>query len=169
MSIFIVGPMGAGKTTVGKILAKELGADFRDSDAELVSRTGADVGWILEIEGKEGFRNREIQVLEELTKLPNTVIATGAGCVTDPKIRKLLAARGVVIYLDTPLKVQHERVRADESRPLFKKGTDIMAELEKIHKERDVYYREVSDWVISTANMTSKGIVKEILGKVSTI
>src|SRR3990167_2363771 len=102
-NLFLIGPMGAGKSTIGKQLSRELKLDFYDSDQEIERRAGADIPWIFDVEGPEGFRLREEKIIEELTALPNIVLATGGGAVESSKIRSLLAARGTVIYLRASL------------------------------------------------------------------
>src|SRR5438270_798093 len=112
-NIFLVGPMGAGKSSVGKSLAKQLGLDFYDTDEEIEVRTGVDLAWIFDLEGEEGFRRREAAVVADLTKLSGVVLATGGGTVMTPENRTLLTARGAIVYLDVTLEHQHTRVVND--------------------------------------------------------
>lgn len=161
MRIFIVGPMGAGKTTVGKILAQELGLDFKDADEELEERAGADISWIFDLEGEEGLRERERKVIEDLTQINSMVLATGGGAVLDEDNRQALASRGHVVYLNTPLEVQVQRTRHGSDRPLLRDG-DRRETLERLREERDPLYREVADLVIDTGDKNSRAVVREI-------
>lgn len=166
MNVFIVGPMGAGKTTVGKLLAQDLGMDFKDSDMELEKRTGVDIGWIFDQEGEEGLRERESKILEELTRLTGTVIATGGGAANSKENRHLLAAHGTVIYLNTPLTLQYERTRHDESRPMLR-GGNREAILKRLQEERDPLYRDIADIIVDTSNKHSRAIAKEIVERLN--
>lgn len=153
--------MGAGKTTVGKLLAQDLGLDFKDADEELELQTGVDIGWIFDVEGEDGLRRRESEIIDQLSRMSSVVIATGGGAANSSENRHILSTRGSVIYLNTPLSLQYERTRHDQSRPLLRNGNrqEILANL---HAERDPLYREIADLVIDTGNKNSKAIVKEI-------
>ena len=118
-NIFLVGPMGAGKSSIGKQLAQQLKMEFVDTDRVIEERTGADIDWIFDLEGEEGFRLREEGIIEELTAMQGIVLATGGGAVISAKNRTLLAARGTVIYLETSIEQQLERTRRDKKRPLL--------------------------------------------------
>ena len=120
MNIFIVGPMGSGKTTVGKIVAGELFLAFHDTDETIEKSTGVSIDWIFDIEGENGFRKRETSILKDLVSLNSIVLATGGGIVIEEQNRELLASRGTVFYLHTPLKIQIERTAKDKDRPLLK-------------------------------------------------
>ena len=120
MNIFIVGPMGSGKTTVGKIVAGELFLDFHDTDARIEETTGVTIDWIFDIEGEAGFRKRETTTLKEMVALNSIVLATGGGIVIEEENRELLASRGTVFYLHTPLNIQVERTAKDKDRPLLR-------------------------------------------------
>ncbi|MDA9154485.1 shikimate kinase, partial [Gammaproteobacteria bacterium] len=119
MNIFIVGPMGSGKTTVGKIVANELFLEFHDTDATIEEKTGVTIDWIFDIEGEQGFRKRETLVLRDLVASNSIVLATGGGIVIEPENRELLASRGTVFYLHTPLNTQIDRTSKDKDRPLL--------------------------------------------------
>lgn len=160
-NIFLVGPMGAGKSTIGRKLAKQLKQTFHDSDSVIEERTGVTISTIFDIEGEEGFRKRENQVIEELTALSNIVLATGGGAVLNPDNRKLLSDRGTVIYLKADLKQLIKRTGRDQKRPLLQNG-DPAEQLEKILGEREPYYEEVADLIISSNRRTVKSIVQEI-------
>ena len=144
MNIYIVGPMGSGKSTVGKIVARSLFLDFLDSDEEIEKNSGASIDWIFDLEGEEGFRKRETDELEKIVQLNSHVVATGGGIILSDHNRNLLSARGVVIYLETPIKTQVERTSKDKDRPLLKNG-DPESILTKLNTEREHLYREVSD------------------------
>ena len=160
--LFIVGPMGVGKTTVGKLLAGELGLRFFDSDREIERRTGTNISWIFDVEGEKGFRDREEQVLEDLTNEDNVLIATGGGSVLRERNRENLKIRGLVIYLNADLTLLVKRTKDETKRPLLK-GKNAKKVLEKILKERSSLYKEVSDIEISVAEKSSKNTVAKIM------
>ncbi len=161
-NIFLVGPMGAGKTTVGRHLAKSLDKQFLDCDRELEERTGASISLIFELEGEEGFRRRERDMLDELTSRSGVVLATGGGAVLDSENRARLRSRGFAIYLDAPLDLLAERTSRDRSRPLLD-TPDPRATLGKILNERDPLYRQVADLIVTTNQGTAKHVVREIV------
>ena len=137
--LFIVGPMGVGKTTVGKLLASELGLRFLDSDREIERRTGTNISWIFDVEGEKGFRDREQQVLEDLTNEDNVVIATGGGAVLRERNRENLKTRGLVIYLNADLTLLVKRTKDETKRPLLKGKRSKKSAREK-YCEREVRY-----------------------------
>jgi shikimate kinase len=139
--------MGAGKTTVGRELARRREMRFADCDHELIARTGVSIPIIFDVEGEAGFRRREARMLDELTAEPDIVIATGGGVVLDPANRALLARRGTVIYLDVPPHVLWERTRYDRNRPLLQVA-DPCARIDELHRQRDPLYREIADIII---------------------
>jgi shikimate kinase len=161
-NIFLVGLMGAGKTTVGRQLARRLGKQFYDTDHEIEHRTGVRVAVIFEIEGEPGFRAREAQVLEALTALDDVVLATGGGAVLDPANRARLRDRGFVIYLHAQPRDLHHRTRHDKSRPLLA-DADPLARLEELHRVRDPLYREVADLVVETGRQSVGHLVESLL------
>lgn len=161
-NIFLVGPMGAGKTTIGRQLARELGKDFYDSDKELESRTGADIPLIFELEGEAGFRRRESAVIDELTGYRNVVLATGGGVVLAPENRAALMSRGFVIYLQAPLNQLFERTRRDRNRPLLQ-TEDPRARLQAILEEREPLYQGVADLIAKTDSRTVRSVVKDLI------
>ncbi len=162
-NIFLVGPMGAGKTTVGRMLAKELKREFYDTDEVIESRTGVDIPWIFDVEGEEGFRQREILVVDELTQKVGVVLATGGSVVIEPQNRRHLAARGLVIYLKTTVDQQLERTEKDKKRPLLLQATDRKAVLRDIAVNYDELYSEIADHVFATDNRSIRAVVNDIL------
>lgn len=160
-NIFLIGPMGAGKTTIGRQIAKNLGVDFVDSDHEIEQRTGASIPLIFEIEGEEGFRRREREVIDDLTRRKGIVLATGGGAVLDPANRNHLAGRGTVIYLRASLDHLLKRTARDRNRPLLH-TEDPRARLEGIIKIREPLYREIADIIIDTDSNTVRATVRMI-------
>lgn len=153
--------MGAGKTTVGKELAKRRGVRFVDCDQEIVARTGVSVPTIFEIEGEAGFRKREAQLLDELTQENDLVLATGGGVVLDPVNRALLTKRGVVVYLNVPPQILWERTRHDRNRPLLQVDNPRQ-KIEELHRIRDPLYREVADIVVDGGRGNPGTMVRHI-------
>ena len=162
MNIYIVGPMGSGKSTVGKIVARSLFLEFLDSDEEIEKSTGANIDWIFDLEGEEGFRKRETNELEKIVQLNSHVVATGGGIILSDHTRNLLSARGIVIYLETPIETQVERTSKDKDRPLLKNG-DPKKILTKLHSDREHLYKEVSDHVIQTSDKSSQEVADQII------
>ena len=152
-NIFLVGMMGAGKTSVGKLLARRLGKTFHDCDHEIERATGVKVAVIFEIEGENGFRAREAKTLAELVRRADIVLATGGGAVLSADNRKLLADNGMVVYLRAAPADLWSRTRHDKNRPLLKTA-DPRARLEQIYAERDPLYREVADIVVDTGSQS---------------
>lgn len=163
-SIFLVGPMGAGKSAVGRQLARELGCAFVDSDEEIERRTGVDIPFIFEKEGEEGFRARERQVIDELTRLQGVVLATGGGAVQDPISRERLGSRGTVVYLHATVDQQLRRTRRGRERPMLK-GGDPREILERLMAVRDPQFREIADIVIETDGRRVTAVTREIREK----
>ena len=147
--IFLVGPMGAGKSTIGRCLAERLGREFCDCDQEIERRTGASVSLIFAVEGEAGFRRWEALVLEDLVCRPNVVLATGGGAVLAPANRALLKAHGKTVYLHADWQTLWERVRRDRHRPLLH-AEDPQARVVALMRERDPLYREVADLIVDT-------------------
>lgn len=162
--LFLVGMMGAGKTTVGRQLAKRLGKTFFDSDREIESRTGVRVAVIFDIEGEAGFRRREAEAIEQISSLDDIVLATGGGVVLDPRNRELLKTRGFVIYLHAPPSVLWQRTHTDKSRPLLQ-GGDPREKLEALYTARDPLYREVADLVVETGRQGIGALLGQVLEK----
>ncbi len=163
-NIFLVGPMGAGKSTTGRQLAKALCKRFHDCDREIESSTGADIPLIFELEGEEGFRKRERAMLARLVQKHGIVLATGGGAVLDEESRRLLIKHGFIIYLHAPLEFLVLRTARDKHRPLLDTG-DPRAKMEAIMREREPLYRQVADMVVTTDKRSVRYVVREILGR----
>jgi shikimate kinase len=158
--------MAAGKTTIGKMLAEELGLVFKDSDREIEKRTGADIPWIFDMEGEEGFRERERIILAELTNEKGILLATGGGSVELEENRRCLQSRGVVVFLDTSVELQLARTRKDKKRPLLR--TENREEvLQELRTSRDPLYKEVADIRVFTGDSGSKKMVSIIIQSLS--
>lgn len=160
-NVFLIGPMGAGKSAVGRQLAKMLHLDFVDSDEEIEARTGVDIAFIFEKEGEEGFRRREAKIIDELSQRQGVVLATGGGAVTDPDSRSRLGARGYVVYLRTSVDQQLERTNRGRERPLLE-NRDKSEVLEQLTEERDPLYREIADLVVDTDGRRVRTVAREI-------
>jgi len=166
-NVFLIGPMGAGKTTVGRYLAKELKLDFYDSDQAIEARAGADIAWIFDIEGEAGFRKREEQMIAELTALSDVVIATGGGVILSSRNRAVLAARGLVVYLHVSVAQQLDRIGHSKDRPLLLENSDPKDTLEQLLLKREPFYRELADFIVDTDNLGPRAIAQEILTKLA--
>ena len=162
-NIFIVGPMGAGKTTIGKQLAKSLGWKFLDSDHEIVARTGVKIPIIFDVEGEAGFRKREKAIVEELTQQRRLVLATGGGVVLDDDNRRALSRRGVVVYLHATAEQLFKRTSRDRNRPLLQ-TENPMAKIKELLAQRDPLYREVADIVMETGEENVRMVVRKLMG-----
>jgi shikimate kinase len=161
-SVFLIGPMGSGKTAVGRQLARTLGFPFHDSDAEIERRTGVDIPYIFEKEGEAGFRLREREAIEALTALEKVVLATGGGAVLLAENRRCLAERGRVVYLETSVAQQAYRVRYGRNRPLLA-DADAAARLAQLMTARAPLYAEIADLVVSTDGRRVPAVAEHIL------
>lgn len=161
-NLFVVGLMAVGKSTVGKLLADSLKMPFYDSDHEIEARAGAEISWIFDMEGEQGFRLREEQVIEDLTQMDGVVVATGGGVVKLPSNRRNLAARGTVIHLDCPLPRLLARTSKDKKRPLLSGGNreEILKEL---LAERGPLYEEIADYRFVSDDHSAKQLVSKII------
>ncbi|MCC4266053.1 shikimate kinase AroK [Oceanimonas baumannii] len=162
-NIFLVGPMGAGKSTIGKYLAQQLHMEFYDSDQEIERRTGADISWVFDVEGEEGFRQREEKVINELSEMQGIVLATGGGSVKSRESRNRLSARGIVVYLETTVEKQLARVQKDKRRPLLQTEEQPREVLERLATERNELYQEVADYVVRTDEQSAKLVANQIV------
>ena len=165
-NVFLVGPMGAGKSTIGRLLAKELGIPFKDSDREIEARTGADIPWIFDVEGEEGFREREEAMIAELVQEQGIVLATGGGVVMREANRSALADNGLVVYLCTSVDQQLQRTAKDRQRPLLQTA-DPEKVLRELMAKRDPLYREIAHLVIETDQRGPKTVVTSIIAKLA--
>ena len=160
-NIYLVGPMGAGKSTIGRVLAAELHLSFRDSDKVIEDRTGADIPWIFDMEGEEGFRDRESAVLEELSKSHDAVIATGGGIILRPHNREIMRSSGYVCYLTASIEQLVERTARDKKRPLLQVENPRQKIIDLVAL-RDPLYLESADFVINTDRRSPKLVAQEI-------
>jgi shikimate kinase len=163
-SLFLTGPMGAGKSTIGRQLSRQLRMPFYDSDREIENRTGVDIPLIFELEGEQGFRKRERLIIDELTSLPNIILATGGGVILDVDNREHLAERGLVIYLHASVGQQLARTKHDRNRPLLQTDNPRQR-LEDLMQVRDPLYREIADLVIDTDGKRVMAVVNQIIRK----
>lgn len=163
-NLYLVGLMGAGKTTVGRLLAKHYGCVFHDSDHEIEARTGVKIPVIFEIEGEVGFRKREETAIAELTALNGIVLATGGGAILSPANREALRRNGVVIYLRGTPEHLYERTRHDRNRPLLQTENPL-EKLRELYRQRDPLYREIADVVMDTGRQSVSGMARILLGK----
>ena len=161
-NIFLIGPVGAGKSTIGKQLAKELKLEFIDSDTVIEEKCGVDISWIFDLEGEEGFRRRESDVIADiLSEKQNIVLATGGGAILNAETRTLLSSRGKVVYLQATIEQQLERTSKDRKRPLLQVD-DKKTVLKELMDDREPLYRSIADVVVKTNNATVKNIVNKI-------
>jgi shikimate kinase len=160
-NIFFVGLMGAGKTTIGKLLAKHLGKSFYDTDHEIEKRTGVKIPVIFELEGEAGFRKREAAIIHELSELQNIVMATGGGAIISDENRALLRQNGTVIYLRANVNELWHRTRNDKHRPLLQ-NVDIRAKLEQLYAERNPLYTQTAQLIFDTGNQPVAHILNQI-------
>ncbi|NJD30848.1 MAG: shikimate kinase AroK [Gammaproteobacteria bacterium] len=165
-NVFLVGPMGSGKSAVGRLLAGRLGLELVDSDTEVEARTGVDIPYIFEREGEAGFRAREAEVLDELTRRAGVLVATGGGAVLDPGTRERLRERGCVVYLRTSVDQQLARTRRNSQRPLLN-NPDPRGTLERLMAQRAALYEEVADLTVDTDGRKVKAVVEEILRRLA--
>ena len=164
-NIFLVGPMGAGKSTIGRHLADELHLDFFDSDQEIERRTGADIAWIFDLEGEDGFRVREENVINDLTDKQGIVLATGGGSIVTKAVRNRLSARGIVVYLQTTIDKQVARTHRDKRRPLLQ-NEDPEQVLRDLAEMRNPLYEEVADYIVDTDDQSARAVANQIISKI---
>ena len=162
-NIVLVGPMGSGKTTVGRRLAHELNKDFYDTDHEIIDKTGVTIDHIFDIEGEEGFRGRESKILETLCQMSNIILATGGGIVILPKNRKILKNAGLVVYLSSSMEQLLSRTAKSKTRPLLENSVDRKKTITELVEARDVFYREVASIVLDTTGKKLHEVVNIII------
>ena len=161
-NIFLIGPMGAGKTSTGRYLARKLNKHFYDSDQEIEKKMGASLSWIFDIEGMEGYRKREAGVIDELSLLQNIVLSTGGGCVETPEVREHLSRRGIVVYMEVSLETQLNRLKHDRRRPLLQGGNPKEV-LVKLWEEREPFYDGIADFTVVTDDRPLHAVCDDIL------
>ncbi|WP_226597680.1 shikimate kinase AroK [Marinobacter nauticus] len=164
--VVLVGPMGAGKSTIGRLLAKELGYQFLDSDRIIEERCGANIPWIFDVEGEDGFRQRETAMLDELSGEAGTVLATGGGAVMRAENHGLLKKNAVVVYLKTSIDQQVERTRKDRNRPLLQ-NDDPEGVLRRLFAIRDPLYTELADIVMFTDRKSPRLVVRQLVNRIN--
>ncbi|NQZ28409.1 MAG: shikimate kinase AroK [Colwellia sp.] len=162
-NIFLIGPMGAGKSTIGREIADRLHLEFFDSDQEIERRTGADIAWVFDLEGEEGFRKREETVIEDLSEKQGIVLATGGGSVISTNVRNRLSARGIVVYLETTIDKQVARTQRDRRRPLLQTSEEPRTVLENLAVERNPLYEEIADIIVQTDDQSAKVVAHKII------
>ncbi len=161
-NIFLIGPTGAGKTTVGRNIARRLRIDFFDSDREIESLCGVSIPTIFEYEGEQGFRDRETKVIDELTQRSSILLATGGGSILREENRKMLSERGTVIYLHVNLKEQFSRISNDKNRPLLQ-TENPRDTLRKMMQERSPIYESVADYRVNSNGRNMRYVIEQIL------
>ena len=162
-NIVLVGPMGSGKTTIGRRLAHELNQDFFDIDHEIIDKTGVTIDHIFDIEGEKGFRERESKMLENLCQMSNIILATGGGIVILSKNRKILKNTGLVVYLSSSVDQLLRRTAKSKSRPLLKNCTDRRKTITELVDARDIYYREVASFIVDTTGKKLNEVINIII------
>ena len=164
-NIFLVGPMGAGKSTIGRHLADELHLDFYDSDQEIERRSGADIAWIFDLEGEDGFRAREENIIKDLRDKQGIGLATGGGSIVTKAVHNRLSARGIVVYLQTTIDKQVARTQRDKRRPLLQ-NDDPEQVLRDLADLRNPLYEEVADYVVDTDDQSARAVANQIISKI---
>ncbi|TCJ27212.1 shikimate kinase AroK [Halomonas sp. GDM18] len=167
-NVFLVGPMGAGKSTIGRLLAADLHREFCDSDHVIEDRCGASIPWIFDVEGESGFREREQAVIDELTSLREVVMATGGGAIMAEANRRVLRERGTVVYLYAPVEQQLKRAGRDRNRPLLQQD-DPGRVLKRLFELRDPLYRETADIIVRTDRRSPRAVTNEIRRRIKSL
>lgn len=165
-NVFLIGPMGVGKSTIGRLLAAELQLSFHDSDREIEQLTGADIPWIFDVEGEQGFRLREARMIDTLSQLQGIVLATGGGAVLAPESRANLHSRGTVVYLKASIAQQLERTGKDKNRPLLQTD-DPLSRIKELMKTREPLYRETAHISVDTSRRSPRFVVAEIMRRLT--
>ena len=168
-NIVLVGPMGVGKTTVGRRLAHDLGQNFFDTDHEIIDKTGVSIDHIFDIEGEKGFRERESKILENLCQMSNIILATGGGIVLLPKNREILKNAGMVVYLSSSLSQLMRRTNKSKTRPLLENSKDRRKTITEIVEAREAYFREVASIVIDTTGKKLYEVINIIKREVKNV
>ncbi len=161
-NVFLIGPMGVGKSTIGRLLARQLNMPFFDSDREIEFVTGADIPWIFDVEGETGFRVREARMIDTLTQRHSIILATGGGAILNEQSREFLHSRGIVVYLRASINQQLERTGKDKNRPLLQ-TENPMAKIKELFKIREPLYRETAHIIIDTSRRSPRSVSQEIV------
>lgn len=161
-SVFLIGPMGVGKSTIGRLLASQLNMPFYDSDREIEFVTGADIPWIFDVEGEKGFRIREARMIDTLTQRQNIILATGGGAILNEESRKFLHSRGTVVYLRASVNQQLERTGKDKNRPLLQTENPLI-KIKELFKIREPLYRDTAHLIIDTSRRSPRAVGQEIV------
>jgi shikimate kinase len=154
--------MGAGKTSVGRYLARQLNKTFYDTDEEIEKKTGVNLHWVFDLEGEAGYRTRELAVIEEFSLLSNIVLSTGGDCVETPRVRECLRQRGTVVYMEVSLETQLARLKRDKKRPMLQ-GENPQEVLIKLWEEREPFYEQIADFTVLTDQRSVADVCNEIL------
>ncbi|QCI26939.1 shikimate kinase AroK [Buchnera aphidicola (Thelaxes californica)] len=165
-NIFLIGPMGAGKSTVGRYLSSQLDMDFYDSDIEIEKQTGADINWVFDIEGEDKFRKREELIISQLTTRKGIILSTGGGVILSKQNRNQLSARGLVIYLTINIENQIIRTKKEKNRPLLNSHIELEKVLQSLSTIRTPLYEEIADITVSTDFVNPKIIVQNIINMI---
>lgn len=168
VNVFLIGPMGVGKSTIGRLLASQLDLPFFDSDREIEFVTGADIPWIFDVEGEQGFRIREARMIDTLTQRTGIILATGGGAILDANSRRFLHSRGTVVYLRASVAQQLERTGKDKNRPLLQTENPL-AKIKELIKIREPLYRETAHVIIDTSRKSPRSVSTDILRQLETL
>jgi shikimate kinase len=167
-NVFLIGPMGVGKSTIGRLLASQLDLPFFDSDREIEFVTGADIPWIFDVEGEKGFRLREARMIDTLTQRKGIILATGGGAILDANSRSFLHSRGTVVYLRASVAQQLERTGKDKNRPLLQTENPL-AKIKELIKIREPLYRETAHVIIETGRKSPRSVSMDITHQLETL
>lgn len=168
INVYLIGPMGVGKSTIGRLLASQLDLPFFDSDREIEFVTGADIPWIFDVEGEKGFRIREARMIDTLTQRKDCILATGGGAILDANSRHFLHSRGTVVYLRASVAQQLERTGKDKNRPLLQTGNPL-AKIKELIKIREPLYRETAHLIIDTSRKSPRSVSTDIMRQLETL
>jgi len=167
-NIFLIGPMGAGKTSIGRSLANQLGKEFYDSDEEIEKKMGVSLSWIFDLEGMQGYREREKKIIDELSLLNNIILSTGGGCVETPEVCEYLQQRGLIIYMEVSLETQLNRLKRDKKRPLLQ-SENPQEVLKHLWETREPIYENIADFTVVTDHRSIREVCDDITSWLKTI
>ena len=162
INIFLIGPMGSGKTSIGALIAKALAKEFVDTDQEIEASTGVDISYIFDVEGESGFRKREEALVASMTQKKNIVLATGGGAIESEKNRRCLASNGFVVYLETTIDDQVLRAKPSRKRPLLE-NVDPKKKLQELMQKRKGLYESIADTIVNTEGHNSHSLAKQVI------